>query len=262
MLSRGDRFVIEFSEYFGSDSGQRISQWLNDRRHRLKTDSLSYRVINHWESIGILSGDRASGKGWRKYSIMDRVYIEIVIALRNLGFPLEKILKLRESLGIPAVREIQFPKLEFLVAQGLVYKQPSFIVVQADGKAEVIDYEDYRFTLEARAWYDHITLGVFPILQKLFPDKDLSPDFKVSFTLSDAEFELLWMIRMENYESITVKAQDGSVTRLDASKPLDVNKRMEEILKEQDYQNIEIKQRQGQVRYIKTTTRKDFHSNG
>ena len=64
--------------------------------------------------------------------------------------------------------------------------------------------------------------------------------------------------RAKDYERITVRTQDGTVTRLDASKPLDVNKRIVDILNEQDYQDIEIKQRQGTIRFVRTTTRKDF----
>ncbi len=35
-----------------------------------------------------------------------------------------------------------------------------------------------------------------------------------------------------------------------------------DYLKEQDYQDIEIKQRQGKVRFVRSTTRKDFKRNG
>ena len=90
-ILRGEAFYTAFDMYYESESGQKISEWLNDKRHRLEAGTVSYRVINHWENMGLLSGFRSSGKGWRKYSIVDRVYIEVVIALRRLGFPLEKI---------------------------------------------------------------------------------------------------------------------------------------------------------------------------
>ncbi|MCZ6594730.1 MAG: MerR family transcriptional regulator [Bacteroidetes bacterium] len=259
-IHRGDNFHIVFAEYYYSDSGKKISDWLNDKRHRQKADNLSYRVINHWENMGLLSSDRPSGKGWRKYSIMDRVYIEVVIALRTLGFPLEKIRTLKETLEWPRNEKKPgaFPVLEMMVAHGLVYKYPAHVLVMLDGKGEVVSYDEYTFAIESCALDDHITISLLPILQKLFPDKDLSPEVKHSYTLSDAEFELLWMIRMENCDSITIKAKDGTVTRLDASKPLDVNKRIVDILRGQDYQNIEIKQRQGKVVFMRTTTRKDF----
>ena len=60
---------------------------------------ISYRTINNWEANDLMLSERINKSGWRKFTFVDYVWLNIVLELRNLGFPLPKILKLKDFLN-------------------------------------------------------------------------------------------------------------------------------------------------------------------
>ena len=78
----------------------------------------------------------------------------------------------------------------------------------------------------------------------------------VSLELTTEELELLYMMRMEEYESIRVKMFDGKIERFEATELIKNETRIIDILKKGRYQSIEIKQDQGRIVQIKRTIRK------
>jgi len=58
----------------------------------IKNDDATYRFINYLTSTGLLDDTReVAGKGWRKFSYVECVYLNIVVALRKFGVKLEAI---------------------------------------------------------------------------------------------------------------------------------------------------------------------------
>jgi DNA-binding transcriptional MerR regulator len=60
---------------------------------------ISYRTINSWETSGLMLRERTNSRNWHKFSFVDFVWLNIVYELRQLGFPLIKIKKLKDYLN-------------------------------------------------------------------------------------------------------------------------------------------------------------------
>lgn len=60
---------------------------------------ISYRTINNWEANDLMLSERGSTRNWHKFSFVDFVWLNIVFELRQLGFPLIKIKKLKDFLN-------------------------------------------------------------------------------------------------------------------------------------------------------------------
>ncbi|WP_282179053.1 MerR family transcriptional regulator [Maribacter stanieri] len=60
--------------------------------------TVSYRTVNHYDSMGVLIGKRTSSKKWRKFNAIELIWIELVVILREIGMPLLKILKLKDKI--------------------------------------------------------------------------------------------------------------------------------------------------------------------
>ncbi|MDB5086622.1 MAG: DNA-binding transcriptional regulator, MerR family [Mucilaginibacter sp.] len=60
---------------------------------------ISYRTINNWESNGLMLTGRKNSRDWHKFSFVDFIWLNIVFELRQLGFPLKKIQKLKAFLN-------------------------------------------------------------------------------------------------------------------------------------------------------------------
>jgi len=59
---------------------------------------LSYRMLNHYDEMGLLIGKRDNIKQWRKFNGFDYIWINIIIILREIGVPLKKIKYLKTKL--------------------------------------------------------------------------------------------------------------------------------------------------------------------
>ncbi len=60
---------------------------------------ISYRTINNWEANGLMLQERSSNRNWHKFSFVDFIWLNIVFELRQLGFPITKIKKLKDFLN-------------------------------------------------------------------------------------------------------------------------------------------------------------------
>ncbi|ADV48707.1 hypothetical protein Celal_1394 [Cellulophaga algicola DSM 14237] len=60
--------------------------------------SVSYRTLNHYDSMNILISNREDSKKWRRFNAIEFVWIELVMILREIGMPISKILHLKNRL--------------------------------------------------------------------------------------------------------------------------------------------------------------------
>jgi DNA-binding transcriptional MerR regulator len=109
-----------------------LHQYLNLAVRENGAENYSARVLNHWEKEGVLNDLREGGRGWRKYSPMDRIWIQLVQRLRAFGYPLSRIKVLKENLYDQNV-------LEFAVIQTGVHRVPLQLVL--------MEGHDYPFAL-------------------------------------------------------------------------------------------------------------------
>jgi len=86
---RNDAFDNGFEQYFKDLRSNKISKVLNDSERKIKLNSVTYRQLNSWEEQDLLTIKRKD-RGWRKFSIMEAVWLKIVAELREFGFPIEK----------------------------------------------------------------------------------------------------------------------------------------------------------------------------
>ena len=223
----------------------------------LDSENLSYRIINHWEKEGLISDIRPSGKGWRKYSLIDRVWLEVIVELRKFGYPLERIKQVKENLERSETEtSSSMPLLETHFALAFFPKEPCYLLVFPNGEVLLAILSEYNLSDEIGLIESHIKINLNRLIQKIFPNMDLKPKYKSSLELSPEEIELMFFVRMGNYESITVKRRDGKIDYIEATETLSADARLTEIIKEQDYQDIEIKTAEGKTVCVKRTIKK------
>lgn len=251
---RGDSFDLAYAEYFYGDRA--ASRFLNERKHRFHSKAVSYRILNHWEQKGLLSTKRPEGKGWRKYSILDIVWVHIVSRLREFGFALEKIHLVKEHLSHDDESLSAFPELEFYVARALA-KVPSYIAIFPHGEALLCTLSEFQVS---RSYGfirdDSILICLNDILQRIYGDKDLKPDYSTNYDLTKEEVQLLIAIRLDLWSEIKIRGKDGKITMIERTENIENETKVIEILRSHNYQNIELKQVDGKVVSFKRTVKK------
>ena len=75
----------------------KLFQEIKDRRFTIKDVGLTYRWITYWDARGLLIGDYTEGK-WRKFNLVEFVWLKMIVKLREFNIPLEKIKWIKENL--------------------------------------------------------------------------------------------------------------------------------------------------------------------
>jgi DNA-binding transcriptional MerR regulator len=254
---RGDGFDRALYGYMGSEHLERTHQTLNEKRFTLKRSDVGTRVINHWESQGVTEDPREGGSGWRRFSILDLVWLHAVARLRSFGMPMEKLKRARKSLeDLPSFSLKDGPTVtlyEFYVTQAMLL-QPVFLIVFEDGEVELLaeGQSSEGLTRMIGGLADHVRISLNGILRKLFPKVDLTPEVDVPLHVSDEEVHVLLTLRTGNYESVTLKYRDGEIERIEAEEEVP-ERRIIDILKEADFQDVTIKRRDGKEVHVSRT---------
>ena len=254
-IFRGDGFFFGLGEYLASENGKRVAAVLHEPRYTLKETDLTYRVVNHWDSEGLIDSTRAEEKGWRRFSLLDVVWLHVLMELRLFGLSLEKLLRAKHSLRQKR-GENGTELFEYYVALALLRKEPVYLLVFRDGTGEMAYDEQYQMTLEFFPIANHVRIEINPILQRLFPKLELGTIREVRVQLADDEMEVLQLIRSGRFESVTVKRKNGRIERIEAEETVEAQRRIAEILQDADFQDISVKKENGRVVSIKRTIKK------
>jgi hypothetical protein len=109
--------------------------------------------------------------------------------------------------------------LEYYVCLGLMNK-PVYLLVFDNGEAHPVNEWEYQLTREFNSIQNHIQINMNDILQKILPKQDLKPVFKDKALPSLEESVSILMIRLEYFRKIEIMHEDGDITILSNTDPL------------------------------------------
>lgn len=254
-LYRNEAFDIGFYDYFKNIKSNKVSEVLNNRERNVKFDSITYRQLNSWDKEGLLTTDR-EGREWRRFSIMDALWLRIVKELREFGMGWEQVKTAKKSLEFESKRcGVTMPILEFYTAFAIGSKMPVLLLIFKDGAAVPANFTQYKVAREFLSMENHLQINLNEILQSFFPGVDLKPKYKAEMPLNIGEMELLAFMRVGDYEKIEVRYKGGKIDIIEGTERIATNK-IAEILKEQTYDEIKIRRQGGQVTSVLRTKKK------
>ncbi|MBB1285253.1 MerR family transcriptional regulator [Flavisolibacter sp. BT320] len=257
-LYRNEAFDNGFYQYFADVQQNKISRLLNDTDRNIKFDTITYRQLNSWEKEGLLTVQR-EGREWRRFSIIDALWVKIVKELRDFGMSREQLRNVKSCLEFESARcGVSMPMLEFYTAFVIGAKMPVLILIFKDGVAVPCSYTQFKVAKERVGMDNHIQLNLNDLLQEMFPDVDLKPSMKLDAPLSVNELELLAYLGLGKFETITVKFNNGKMEQFEGVQRIKAKRRIQEIMQEHKYQNIMIQEEDGNITAIFQTIKKKF----
>src|SRR4051812_11956610 len=90
-MFRGDHFARNLARSYESKKCQELIKNFRHRVLALKKEDATYRTLSHWDSMELLECERDGEKGWRRFNLIERLWVQVIIQLRKLGLSLEKI---------------------------------------------------------------------------------------------------------------------------------------------------------------------------
>ena len=248
VLDKIDDFEeLAFRIYYGSSNGIISSKALNEKR--FKVAEANSRLLNHWESEGVIIDNRTDGRGWRKFSAIDLVWMQIVLYMREFNISLGTLKTIRENLMSKEVfgKGSEFstmPMLELYVRQTLVSPKNFEFVFTPEGLVDLGTLEEVQRTIKGGHHPNLIRIDLTSIVQKV-SNKKLHELSKKVASLSDSEFELLQLIRSGKYVELNLKTSDGTIKQIKARELISGQSNLNALMKDHEFQDIQFTVRHG-----------------
>lgn len=187
-------------------------EFLNQPRFPISDESPSSRVLNHWNDVGILEDNRPDGKGWRKLSFTESVWIDIVTKLRKFGLDLKKIKLVKDCLDLHnGEDEVSVcPMLDFFILYSKASKHPVSLIVFASGIAFIALQKDIDFAKAVGTIDDdYISIDLSQLVRKRFLNVNLNVDY-VNYSFTPIEKEVRKALYIDEVNSLSIKINGDS----------------------------------------------------
>jgi len=121
-------------------SNHPIKKHFNAQTYSISEENISSRVLNHWYEMGIIDDDRLNGKGWKRLSMSEIVWIHIINKLRGFGLDLKRIKEVKNQIDLYSSKDniSKSPLLDFYMAVAITSSIPIKLIVFESGQAEIV----------------------------------------------------------------------------------------------------------------------------
>lgn len=220
----GLRGYPDFSEYYSGD--QRFAPFqleVRNRKYAIGDTNVKYRNLDHWEERGLLpEGADTRGRGWRRFNLIEVVWIEALNRLREFGISLDKIAKVKEAVLEWNSNYGAYPTFEYFVAKAITQSEDVFVVMCRNGNAGILSSSEIEVLKTGDSDRDLLLISIKSILSDLGIEAAHS---QVLFCLSKEEADYIRHKRIADAENTSqprkdfadffASFEDGSVTALE-----------------------------------------------
>jgi DNA-binding transcriptional MerR regulator len=258
-IAKTEEYYLNCNEYLENKKNMDSWNFFNEKSFRIAGEFVSYRVINHWEEMGLLPNTREEKGKWRQYSLMDVIWIHIIKELRNWGVSLEQILNVRKTL-CAGRNQCEYGDLEYYTALAYYNKIPVNIIVYQDEakyKAELAALHEILDTEKKYGLGNHLSFSLNSLLASLIPDKDLKPCYERYGNLSKKESEIYKIIRDKKVEELSIiKDRKGEIDRITFCIIEEADSNINLLKRKNEFQTVSVTQRGGKTVGVKRNVSK------
>lgn len=254
-IAKGNEFFSSFNSYLTKNENNVFWDFFNKKIYRISDNLISFRIISHWEKEGLIENVR-SEKGWRKYSLMDVIWLVTIKELRGFGLGLSEIKSVRKSL-VATYQQCEYGELEFYTALAYLNRTPISILIFSNFKAEVATAYEIIESTNRIGILNHISINLNLILQNIFPEKDFKPVFDNYNT--DVEQEILEALKKDALEEIKISVKNGMPINMVYTINEATDSNVGELKNKDAYQEITLKQHNGKTTAVKRVVSKKFN---
>lgn len=262
-IHRGDGGDMRRLKYLRAEekAGHRFSKWLTARKSKVEATEQTYRIINHWTELGLVDDDRKDKQTWRRFSPLDLIWIQVIVAMRRFGVPLEKIRIAKRSLFFSDF-DPKDPSnnLEEFVVWAMAGK-PVYLLMFDDGWTVPAMPEEIEFSRSIGVLQPHFISFSLNAIATDAIGKARGEDYSAKarddgiavFGLKPDEMMLLMDVRSGEYDAVRVLLKNGKIKLFKGDKVEKVDEKLIDLVKKDGYQKIEIIQENKVIQSIRRT---------
>lgn len=209
---RSGSFDIAYADYFSNPKFAKLRSILNKREFRFGGENVSYRVLSHWDASGVLPEGVERTEGWRRFSLVELVWLEAVKRLRDFGVSLERIAEARTQIMDWDAKKKGYALFELYVAFAWASDNDPYIAVLPDGTAYVATMEEVNAT---QRLFDEQGDVLLVSLKSILRAKGHKvPLARGLFALSNKEAEVLAALHSDN-KKVNISFKGNEVSEIE-----------------------------------------------
>lgn len=234
---RGDAFLINLHTLCNSPEVMRNVQVLRQRNNEVR-DAVSYRTLNHWDSLDLIQCERDSGKGWRRFNAKEALWVSVIRKFRDLGVSHEKIRRCKPYFFEEIHPSCTVDYVEYYIIGALYCQKPTFFLTLPDGQSEFMTYEEMNSAMHCEWLNEYICVHLNPLLNQIFHKIEIKSKFPLERSVSDEQYKLCDIMEDQDFDSMEVVKDKGEISRVNTKKTFPSNVTAHELQK--DYLNVTI----------------------
>lgn len=237
---------------------QKLAQLLNQKIYSSKfIVGVLYHNIKKWKNASLFL-DTPTKNEWNKYSLTDILWIGIINELKNYGFTNDKIIKIKKELFKPNEslqnHSQNVSNINAAIIEVITYSHPIFLVVDVVGNIEIVDGYRAIEKLKDGEITDHLIFSINEFFKKNIEVLFNEPNFDIFKGLNKDEIQIILLMRSQKFESIKITKKNGEIYTIEGTEKMEANYAdVLDILKEHEYQAVEIIQVKGRIVTFKRT---------
>jgi len=259
-LTQDISFALDCQILLSDDYFKAAREAINTPKYTVKDIEFTYRIINSWASAGLLPERREDGSGeWRRLSVVDSVWIQLLQTMREFGFSLAKAKKAYSCL-MQDKKGRDLKKIDAAILACLRKPPfPVFVVILEDGQAEVCDLHSIDECDHAFGYQNILRINVNAILKRLFKnlDQPVAPSIRMTKEeatryfdcqgnlADDDESGVLGALRNENVTAVKVKKSGDRIKEIETTTFEQKDPKVFEILNGMDYGEFTVRVENG-----------------
>jgi hypothetical protein len=237
---RSRYFNQNISESFRSDLCQKIVASFRERQLTLHTTHLSYRTLSHWDSLGLINCERDEKKGWRRFNLIERLWVEIIFTLRKLGLSLDQIRLVKPFFFKKISEKAWLTYAEYYCLSAYLFERPTRLIILDEGQAEFLDYSESKKLDSLSTVGNYISLNLNSLLSEILSNS-LKVESGLQKNLADYQLEICEVMECEDFDFLKIHKKQNKIESYEFQKSFSPSVPDSEIKKR--YKDYEISEK-------------------
>ncbi|OHA79358.1 MAG: hypothetical protein A2747_02865 [Candidatus Yonathbacteria bacterium RIFCSPHIGHO2_01_FULL_44_41] len=258
-VEKNENRINDFKEYCSSPEYEVFWENMRSKKFTVSDTEVNYRMIHHWATNNLLPDGVIEGGGWRKFTLVELVWIKAIVRMREAGLSLDKIKSAKESLLKLDKKSGSYLLFEFYIAKALSTSDDPYIIIISNGEVHLAAPSEVQFLKILKSHYDVTLISLAAILEDL-GHKVVGMHF-LDY-LNAEEQETLSELRSEENKKVSVRLNKGKIFEIESTKVfqnpqsyLDVQK---EIKNNRMYGKVVFQAEDGETKSLEVTKKKRF----
>lgn len=246
------------TSYCSNPRFKEVRQSVNERKYSVGETDMTYRMINHWDQHNLLPESLRKNSGWRKFTLVELVWLKIIKHLREFGLPLNKIAQVKECILEWNEKNNTYDSFEYYIVESWKSTSDLYLMIANNGDAEIATLPEMKSVANMIGQHDVLLISLTTVIEEVGQKTQEKQDL---FNLTDELKALLEEINSGGDKEIKLKIKAKKIAEIESTSKIaallagEIRKQMKD---EKLYGEITIKFEEGVAQLIEKKKRKRF----